>query len=91
MFIKVKDPQKIYFDRETKITFYGKDIYQTKATGYVRAQINSGAFIEVEAPKVEPKAEPKAEPKDTGKDQAKTKGGDPKNSSELDLKLPKDK
>jgi S-adenosylmethionine hydrolase len=87
MFIKVKDPQKVYFDRETKITFYGKDVYQTKATGYVRAQINSGAFIEVEAPK----AEPKAEPKDTGKDQAKTKGGDPKNSSETDLKLPKDK
>jgi len=62
MKIRLKDPSRVYFDRQTGKTFYGKGVFDTSATGYVREMINGGWAIEVEdkseaskAPKLPPK------------------------------------
>jgi hypothetical protein len=63
MKVKLKDPKRVYFDRETQTTFYGPKPIETKVTGFVRAQLNAGAFVEVESakPAEKEKAPAKAE------------------------------
>ena len=52
MKVKLKDPSRVYFDREQQVTFTGKEVIQTKATYTVRQLLTDGALIEVvEEPK----------------------------------------
>jgi len=56
MKVKLRDPKRVYFDRETGIVFHGKKIIETKVTQGVRELLNEGALIEVveSKPKVQP-------------------------------------
>ena len=53
MFVKLKNPAQVFFDREQKVTLHGKGPFEVKATGHIRSLLNSGAIMEVEAPKEE--------------------------------------
>lgn len=59
MKVKVRVPNKVYFDREQQLTLTGEEVIETKATGTVRALLANGELIEVadETPKktVKPK------------------------------------
>ena len=58
MLVKVKDPSRVYYDREQGATLTGKEVIQVKATYTVRQLLTDGALQEVvEEPKkeVEPK------------------------------------
>ena len=47
MKVKLKDPSRVYYDKEQRLSFAGKGEIPTKATFHVRQLINQGALIEV--------------------------------------------
>lgn len=47
MLVKLKRPEKVYFDREQQLVFTGDKPIETKATFAVRALLNTGDLIEV--------------------------------------------
>ncbi len=58
MLVKVKDPSRVYFDREQGQTFNGKATFETKVTYTIRQLLNDGKLVEVEAPQVTPQVTP---------------------------------
>jgi len=59
MIVKVKEPSKVYFDRDQAVTLTGDKPITVKATYMVRQLLNDGKIVEV----VEEPKEPK-EPED---------------------------
>ncbi len=73
MKIKLKDPKRVYFDRQTGATMYGDKVLTVKATEYVRQMINQGWAVEVEDKAPEPEKEPEKEPQKTAPKVSKEK------------------
>jgi hypothetical protein len=53
MKVKLKNPEKVYYDREQRATLHGKGIFEVKATLHIRRLIGEGAILEVETNKDE--------------------------------------
>jgi hypothetical protein len=49
MKVKLKNPEKVYYDREQRATLHGKGTFDVKATLHIRRLIGEGAIIEVES------------------------------------------
>jgi len=47
MKVKLKDPKRVYYCKEQKLSFAGKEVIETKVTQHVRGLINDGALVEV--------------------------------------------
>ena len=68
MLVKLRDPSKVYYCREQRLSLAGAKPVETKVTFHVRQLLQQGEIVEVvkvekvEAPKEEPKEEPKLTP-----------------------------
>ena len=49
MFVKLKNPAQVFFDREQKVTLNGAKAFEVKATGHIRALLNVKSISEVSA------------------------------------------
>ncbi len=56
MNVKLKDPTKVYYCKEQKLSFAGKKNIETKVTQHVRGLINDGSLVEVREEKISAEA-----------------------------------
>lgn len=64
MRIKLKDPKRVYYDREQGVTLVGDKVFSgIKVTQFIRSQLNAGSLIEVAEPTEEDIARVLAEEK----------------------------
>lgn len=67
MKVKLKYPNRVYYDKEQRLSFAGKKVIETKATAHVRMLLRDGFLIEVaEAPKEEVSPSGPTEPETKG-------------------------
>ena len=59
MDVKLKDPSKVYYCKEQKLSFAGKDKIECKVTQHVRGLLNEGALVEVRTEKISDEAKAK--------------------------------
>jgi len=88
MFVKLKNPAQVFFDREQKVTLHGKGPFEVKATGHIRSLLNSGAIMEVEAPKEEKAEVVKTTEADVAAKEAAVKTAGKKDSPKENAKAP---
>lgn len=51
MRVKLKDPTRVYYDSEQKVTLIGSKVFTgIKVTQFIRSQLNTGALVEVAEP-----------------------------------------
>lgn len=48
MQVKLAHPERVYYDKEQKLTLTGKKVFKdVKVTQYIRGQLNAGSLLEV--------------------------------------------
>ena len=70
MLVKLKDPSKVWYDREQRLVLTGDKVIATKATGKIRQLLNSGVLKEVVRTQPKPLEGLDGKNKDLNKDKA---------------------
>jgi len=48
MKVRLKNPTRVYYCKEQKLSFAGKEVIETKVTQHVRGLLNEGSLVELQ-------------------------------------------